>query len=424
MLLLSGSAFFSGSEVAMFSLRRWRVARYQREERGVATVVAELLRRPRRLLVAILIGNETVNIALANVGVELRRHVDAVVPAAALPLTRPLAALLTTLVLVLFGELLSKNLALAAPERVAMLVARPLLLWTRLAAGPCALLDRFAALFSGHGPDAAITTEDFLHLVSEGERAGVLDAHERELIQSVFEFRDMTVRAIMTPRTDIQSLPAHATLEQAIAFVGRHAFSRVPVYDKGPDDIVGIVHCNDLLAHRYGLRAAPNLRAIMSAPLYVPLTKKARDLLRELQRQSLQMAIVLDEYGVTAGLVTMDDLLSEIVGEIADSFEARVEPVTELQPGVYRVLARMALPDFAARTGAAFDAPDIRTVGGLVMKLLGRVPKRGDTAETEAFAFTVLGVSGKQLVTILARDKRQAAPAPAGAAPASAARAG
>lgn len=406
--LLLASAFFSGSEVALFSLRRWRVERYRLEKRGSAPLVAKLLRDPRRLLVTILIGNETVNICLANVGSELRHGAEVMVSPALRPWLAPAAALVTALLLVLFGEVVPKNIAIAMPERWALLASRPLALLSRLTAVPQALLAKVLVVFGGKASEVAMTTEDFLGLVSEGERAGALSSRERELIQSVFEFRETTVRAIMTPRSDMQSLPVTATLDDAIRFVRQHKYSRVPVFDpesEDSDEIVGVVYVNDLLAHRYGLRTVDGLGRLMRPPLFVPETKKAKDLLREFQERSVQMAVVLDEYGGTVGIVTLDDLLSEVVGEIADSFDTAVAFFDELAPGVFRVLARMPLQDFADRLGVAIEAPGCHTLGGYVLTLFGRVPVRGAVTETDRFSFTVLSMAGKQLVTLLVRDK-------------------
>ncbi|MBL1067757.1 hemolysin family protein [Streptomyces sp. 7-21] len=222
-------------------------------------------------------------------------------------------------------------------------------------------------------------------MVDLAGREALIEDAERRMVHSVFELGDTLVREVMVPRTDIVSLDRHKTLRQGLSLALRSGFSRIPVTGESDDDVVGILYLKDLVRElhvRPGAESGP-VETIMRPATFVPDTKNAGDLLREMQRDRIHLAIVIDEYGGTAGLVTIEDILEEIVGEITDEYDVELPPVVDLGGGVRRVTARLDLGHLGELYGLRLDDEDVETVGGLLAKALGRVPIAGARAEVD-----------------------------------------
>jgi CBS domain containing-hemolysin-like protein len=220
-------------------------------------------------------------------------------------------------------------------------------------------------------------------LVDLAEKDSVIEAEERRMVHSVFELGDTIVREVMVPRTDLVMIERQKTVRQALTLALRSGFSRIPVVGENEDDVVGIVYLKDLVRRTHVNREAENelVDDVMRSATYVPDSKPAAELLREMQRDRIHVAVVIDEYGGTAGLVTIEDILEEIVGEITDEYDREAPPVEPVGEGVYRVTARLPVEELGELFGIELEDEDVETVGGLLAKSLGRVPIPGSGAE-------------------------------------------
>ncbi|MEG9248292.1 hemolysin family protein [Arthrobacter sp. Soc17.1.1.1] len=246
---------------------------------------------------------------------------------------------------------------------------------------------------------AFFTEEEFRELLSRASDAEMIEDNEAELIHSVFELGDTKVRSVMVPRTDMVTIESGSTLDQAMSLFLRSGYSRIPVIGESSDDIRGLLYLKDVVANLHG-RSASNLArpvdAVCRPARYVPESKPVGDLLRELQRESTHVAIVIDEYGGTAGLVTLEDLIEEIVGEIVDEYDSEVPEQERLDDGEYRVSARMGIDDLGELFGIALDDEEVDTVGGLLAKTLGRVPIVGSEVTIDGIGLRAERVEGRR----------------------------
>ena len=296
-------------------------------------------------------------------------------------------------------------------ERVALVMAGPLLTVTRvLGPLPHLLILLGNALTPGlgfrEGPFAS--EAELRELVDIAEAGRVIESGEREMIHSVFELGDTIVREVMVPRTDVVYIEAHKTLRQFQSLALRSGFSRIPVVGAGGlDDIVGIAYLKDVARRLYDNRDAESVErvdSVLRPALYVPDSKPVDDLLREMQAQRTHCAVVVDEYGGTAGLVTIEDILEEIVGEITDEYDTEEVPVQKLEDGAIRVSSRLHVDDLGDLFGIALSDDDVDSVGGLMAKQLGRVPIPGAEVEIGGLRLVAEGPAGRrnQVATIVA----------------------
>ncbi|HET9481547.1 MAG TPA: hemolysin family protein [Candidatus Polarisedimenticolia bacterium] len=404
---MSLSAIISASETAFFSLRPWRVEQLCRQKPGPGGLIREALRDPRIFVVSIIIGTELVNVASSNLVAMLRRRLAA--PALPDGVTAAALVAITSGVLVLVCDIVPKSLAVASPEAVALRLARPL--WAFFAlirplAVPLARLTSFmtegrsSRPRTGPGP-APLSEEDFRTLVEISRREGVLTDSQTEMIEAVFRLGDLQVRQVMVPRPDVVAVRDDADPEEALRLIREGRHSRVPVYRQGLDEITGVLYAKDLLARRFGLIAPRTVRELARPALFVPEVMRARQLVRELQSRKVHLAIVVDEYGGTAGVVTLEDLLEEMVGEFSDEFERPVRVFRRLRRGLFWVRASMPLPEFNRRVRSRIKDPEVDTVGGYVLKLFDRVPSEDDSVSDEQFTFTVRRMKGRRILVLL-----------------------
>jgi CBS domain containing-hemolysin-like protein len=404
LILLSLSFFFSGSETALFSLPRVVIERI-RQSSASGRQVVNLLEEPNRLLVTILIGNLAMNILIsAIVGAWVLRVFEPVPYSVYLGSVTAVA--LTTTILLLFAEIAPKTLAINNAERFALTVAVPLELFSKAIYPVLRIVllmtDSFLRLV-GVGKaeaEAVMTEEELKTLVAMGEEEGVLKSAERLMIHRIFEFGETLVRDVFVPRTDIVRVRFDITVKQLAAKMRETGHSRFPVYGKTVDDIRGIVYAKDLFPYfRRGQTTIP-ISLFIRPAYYVPETKMVRDLLREFQSGRIHMAVVVDEHGGTAGLVTLEDLLEEVVGEIFDEYDVKRSRAEKLPDGTLRVDARMRLDELSEILGANVRAPDCDTVGGLVYTLLEHVPAKNEFVEHEGFKFLVEDMRNRRIRTV------------------------
>lgn len=380
-VFVGAAAFFAGSEAAIVSVSRISVRTLA--EKGVpgAARLRALLEDRNRTLTSILIANTFVLLATDSIATYL--FVRLQVPQAPLWST-----LITTFVLLLFGEILPKTLAVSDSAKAALRLSRPLAvvawLLTPLTAAFLAATNLIVRLFGGrpnHGP--YVTEEDIKTLVNVGVEQKVLEEGERELIHSIIEFGDTIVREVMTPRPDMVAVPVNAPPRRALDLVIAEGYSKLPVYEETVDNVIGVVHDRELLiALANGTIATASLRELMRPVAHVPESKRISELLREMQRGKYSLAIVVDEYGGTAGIVTMEDLLEEIVGEIRDEHdEGEEERIRKISDDESIVEAGTNIEDVNAALGLDLPHEDFETIGGYAVGLFGRLPAEGEEVD-------------------------------------------
>jgi CBS domain containing-hemolysin-like protein len=414
-LLLAGlillNALFSAAEVAIGSVATRPHLRQELEQdrRGIARVLLRLAEDSSRLLATVRIGVVLSGFfAAARVAIVLRPQVAQWLHSSALGFSQQAshawAFVLVTFVLVcvmlLLGELLPKSVADHHPRPVAFFVAWPIQLFSWLffplvlfLSGTSNLLVR---LFGGKRLKGVpfVSEEEIRTLVDAGEERGAIEWEEKEMISGILEMGKTLVREVMVPRTDIVPLAVETDLLQALDVIVRAGYSRIPVYRETIDHIMGLLYAKDLLpVLRDGKQGLP-LESLLRPAYFVPETKFVDDLLREMQQQRIHQAIVVDEYGGTAGLVTIEDLLEEIVGEIQDEYDSEEPLVQDLGRGEYVFDARLAVDEANKLAHLGIPEGDFDTLGGFIYEQLGAIPKVGDQVDLGDATITVTSIQG------------------------------
>jgi gliding motility-associated protein GldE len=394
------SAFFSGSETAYLAVSRAKIRKLAKDGDPRAQVLLHLIEHPNRVIVTILVGNNLVNITAASLATSLAIEAFGSKGIG-------IATGVVTLIVLIFGEITPKSYSATNAEKVALFVARPIYLLMKLLAPLVLLLSKFAKLlvksFGGEvklGP--FITEEELKMLVEVGEEVGAIEKEEKEMISGIFEFGDTDVKEIMVPRIDMKCIEAGESIETARKLILETGHSRIPVYEGSIDNIIGILYAKDLLKYLNSKGAKPkSLREIIRPAYFVPETKKLDDLLREFQQNRVQIAIVVDEYGGTAGMVTLEDILEEIVGEIKDEYDiAEEEPLERIDEKQVIVDARMSIHDVNEALDINLPEEEFDTIGGLVFNTIGRIPSPGDEVEIDGVKLRVEKMRGRRIMKV------------------------
>lgn len=396
-LLLLGSGFFSGSETALFGLSRLRRKALERRGEGAAARVLELLKHPRRLLITILIGNTFVNVALSALGTTVADRLVGGGNSLGVAIT------VVTLLLLVVGEVLPKVLAVRYGETFSLTVAPNMDRFRRLVAPVTrafesltqALLRRLPRQDKGE----VLEEGELVTLLKIGAERGEIGTGEADLVRGILALRGSEALEVMTPRVELDALrwePAPEDLADAVRTLGRQ---RVPVYGEDIDDLKGIFEARSfLLAGRDA-----NPEDFVARPYMIPEGKKLADLLEDFQTRGVQVAMVLDEYGGVSGLITLEDILEEIFGEVYDpGDEVEVRPIED----GFRILGKASLEDVGETLGIDFEdeeEDEVATMGGFVMSQLGRLPRRGDVAAYEGWHFEVAHVLRRRVMAVEVR---------------------
>ena len=401
-VLIAAAAFFSGSEAALISLSRLHArGMVERGLRGSKAVI-ELLDDRNRFLTSVLIGNTIVLLAADSLATALLIHAG--VPHGAVWSTVMMAALL-----LLFGEIVPKTVAVTNNERWALRLA-PLLARISWLLTPLANVFLFLTYLVvrpfgispvPHGP--FVTEDDIRNIVTVGAEQKVLEDEEREMIHSIIEFGDTIVREVMTPRPDMIAVEVESSPRKALDLVIAEGYSKLPVFEETVDNVIGVVHDRELLiALSNGTLASSSLRSLMRPITLVPENKRISQLLREMQKGKFSLAIVVDEYGGTAGVVTMEDLLEEIVGEIRDEHdEGEEEPIRFVTGDEAVVDAGVNIEDVNARLGVHLPHEEFETIGGLTVGLFGRLPHEGEHVDADGHVrLTVERTRGRRILSL------------------------
>jgi putative hemolysin len=421
-LLVLVNGVFAASELALITIRRNRLQQLVDEGRRGAERVRRLKENPGRFLAVIQVGITFIGfLASAFAAVTLVGGLQETL--AALPglgtVAAPLALIIVTgiltLVTIIFGELVPKAIGLAHAERVAFTISPLIEILGRLFAPLIVALTwtttRIARLFGADVPAEDRISADELRLVIEqGGEQGILEAEEEQMIHAVIELGERRVHEVMVPRIAIVGLPTTATFEQAIDTIIEGGHSRVPVYEDSLDEVVGILYAKDLLPFLKGASGTrPSLRTLLRTPVFIPESMTIDDLLHELQRRKVHISIVLDEYGGTAGLVTIEDLIEEIVGEIQDEYDVEEPMIVRLSDDEARVDGRAAVDDLEELFDTSLgleDEDEYDTVGGLIYHRIGGVPAPGDRVDVDGLTLTVESTDGRRVGKVLVVRRR------------------
>ena len=359
-----------------------------------------LMEKPRELLITIYIGNELVNIAcsvvvtsisisiLGNTGVSIAIGVG-------------------TLLLLIFGEVIPKSLSLQSASTYALWASTPLKIFSSVVHPVRRCFMNIAervissiGLGSLNVKDSAITDEEFKAMVEVGEGEGVIDSEESALIHNVIEFGETSAGDVMTPKIDIFSLNIEDTYQDILPQIIENFFSRVPVFDHDGENVIGILYTKDLNRFKQLPPDKFNLKSILHPPISVPASKKIKELLEEFRKIKQHMAIVLDEYGSVAGLVTLEDLAEELVGEIDSEMRIEEAPLFRIRENKYRLTGSLPISDFNNNFPEQLPDQEHDSVGGFVFGLFGRVPRSGETISYNSYMFRVEKMKGPRILKI------------------------
>ncbi len=394
-LLIGAAGYLAASETALMRVSRIRVRYLVEKKERRAEKLQRMIEHPDSFLPALLLMVLVVQMTSASLATWLTTRLTHNPGVGVAVGTAVISAFMFV-----FGELVPKAAASHNSEGVALGVTRTISFLSRLlmpiaklfewiARGLLRLVGRGAVVEEG-----LVTEEgEIMAMVSAAEERDVIEEEERDMISSVFEFGDTIAREVMVPRPDMVTLPVTATIGEALVQAVEHGYSRIPVYEDQLDNIIGVLYAKDLLQYLREGRLDEDVHGLVREAYFIPETKVLSDLLKDLQKRKVHMAIVIDEYGTVVGLVTIEDLLEEIVGEIFDEFDPEIDLIEKIGPNRYRVNARLNLEDLNDMLDLHLPGEeDVDSVGGLVMKVLGHVPEPG-----EKFVYNGVGVTVEQL---------------------------
>ena len=323
-----------------------------------------------------------------------------------------------TLLYFVIVEAMSKTFAVMHSDKAALAVAPLVWFLGRVLALPTrALIGIANLLLPGRGLKEGpfVSEADLRSMAEVGHEEGTIERGEKELIHSIFEFGDTIVREVMVPRPDVQAIEADKTLRDVQALVLQHGYSRIPVFQDDLDTVVGMVYAKDVLKALHQGKHDMPLADIVREARFVPESKRVADLLREMQKEKFHIALVTDEYGSVSGLVTLEDLLEELVGEIADEYDTEEAEIEQVSEGVYRVDGKMPIDEVNEMLDIELPDEEWDTVGGLLLGLMGEIPDEGDTVDFQGVTFTAERVNGRRISKVLIKRPPSEEPVPTGA---------
>ncbi len=405
-VLLFLSGFFSGSEASLFSLTALHLHKMKEDKNPFYSYINRLLTYPRRLLVTVLVGNESVNITISVLATSVFISFIGIEG-------KWVSIAVTTLALLVFGEAIPKTFAVNYPIRFSSSVSIPLTLFAAIERPVVWILEKISDLFVhvfGRvivAESSALTEDEFKILVDVGQEEGALEESQKDLILRVFKLADTTVSDIMTPRVDMSCLPLSMSVEQMAQEVLKNRYSRIPVYQTDKDDIIGVLHAQQLLEEISKGRTAGGVRHLLKKPYFVPLERSIESMLKDFKGRRNQMAFVVDEYGGIEGLVTINDIMESLVGDIYDEDDVQEKPYQKINDGSYMLSGAMDVEEFNELVGTSVSLEEFDTVGGFVFHLFGKLPTRGDTVDFDIFTIKVEKVSKTRIMKVRLKRKEE-----------------
>lgn len=396
-IFLTFSAFFSASETALFSLDSIKLKRLSKSGKDTSCII-KLLESPMHYLTAILAGNTLANIAASALITYILIDIFG---------SRGLSISIgvTTLVLLVFGEVTPKTLAIHNNERLAYLFSKPLYFFSRLISPLLTLATRICngvisllRIEMRHEP--TLTEEEFKTIMEVGQRHGVVGKNEKEMVLSILELTTTIAQEVMIPRTDIKAVAFHWDMEKIKNFVSQARHSKIPVYKDSYDNIIGIISTKDLF-----LESGRGLADMVKPVIFIPPTKKIDELLQEFYRQKSKMAIVIDEYGGTSGLVTLEDILEEVFGEIYDEFEEGIKLIELCADGRYKISGKTPVYQVNEDCNLSIPPGDYETIAGFLLHVFSKIPVEGESVKVANATFIIEKVVGRRIKSIVLEIK-------------------
>jgi CBS domain containing-hemolysin-like protein len=401
------SAFFSGSEVAFFSVKQKNLEEEFKSSKLIYRYTSNLISFPRRLLISILVGNTLANVAASIVSVTIAlKLADLYQIQVNFVLT--IQIILITIIILFFCELLPKIFASKHPGLTIRLVVLPLYLFSMIVYPISEFITELIRLtFSKLKFDkskTAITEKEISDLAELGHERGTLEEDEQEIISSFVEFKSVLVAEVMIPRVDIVAVPYNIKSDEIIETINNSGYSRFPVFESNLDKIIGVVHVKDLLGYleNNSFKDIETIRKIIREVLFVPESKKISEMLREFQQNKMHLAVVVDEFGGTSGLITLEDIIEEIIGEIWDEHDQAEDSIKVISPRKFSVLGKITISEINEFMGKELIPPneDYDTVAGLAISKAGSVPKEGYFFDLDNYRLTVREVLKKRIKRI------------------------
>ena len=404
LFLLCFSAFFSATETAFFSLTKEEVDRFGKSNSKSERLVQTLLKTPKNLLTTILLGNMLANIGFycASYGIAQKIAVDSSYGGIWVAGAVCVFSLLT---IIIMGEVIPKNIAVKIPDQYSRWAAMPIYLFDKLffpfRVILTSIINSISKIFDkGGGDEKCVTIDELKMLVEFSEKQGIVDREERSMIHGILDFKRAQIKEIMLPRVDMNLYDIADPVQGLIELARETKETKFPIYEETPDNIIGIVHAKDIFLH-----PKVQLKDILKPVQFVPEPKSIEGLLRQFRREGSQLAIVVDEHGGTAGLITLEDIIEEIVGEIQDEHEKPRETINKIDENRYLISGNLSLRDWSDTFGMEIEPMGVDTIGGLVIALLEHIPQKGDSVKYEDFVFTVEGVRKRRITSILQEMK-------------------
>jgi len=387
------SAFFSGTETAYFHIRKHR--------KETPEKIKSVLDSPQRLLVSLLTGNTIVNVSIASLAAYITAGFadDYTWSKSTLIL---MEVLVVSVVVLIFGEILPKMIAIKYSKEYALKMYTPLkimmFILSPIAQGFNAITNVVIKIIPFRKEKIFDSEEELKILAELGEEEGTLQEEESDMIQSIFDFKEKTVGEIITPRVDIVSLKSDESIDKAMDIIGERQFSKIPIYKDTIDNIKGILYAKDIIPYLMGSRPNVNLQTLARQPFFVPETKPIDDLMEEFKLRKTSIAIVVDEWGGTEGLVTLEDVVEEVMGEIRDPYDQEESNVLKQSDGSFIVEGSITIYDLEEETDIEFpEDRDYDTLGGFILDILTDIPQTGEQVEFNDMVFTVQTVENNRI---------------------------
>lgn len=402
-VLLYFSSIFSSSETALTAINATKIRNIREKDKRKGEVLRNLKEQTNSVLAVILIGNNIVNVAATAILTELTlqffKKEGSIV----------ISTIIMTVLILVFGEITPKTFAAQNPEKIAVKVADLLSVLLKIFKPILYLLTKITnfiiRVLGGEINENTtfITEEEIKSIVDVGEEEGILEHHERMMIEGIFEIDDTDVTNVMVPRIDITAVSKNSNLRAALLKIIKNGHSRIPIYDNSIDNIIGLLYAKDILPFAINNSLdinKTNVEELMRDTYYVPQTKKVGELLKDMQREKVHMAIVLDEYGATEGLVTIEDILEEIVGDIFDEYDDEEKVIEKISENKYNVKADIALEEFNEVFKCDLPEEEFESLGGYIFSTLGRVAIVGDKIKYKQLTMCVIKVSKRRILSV------------------------
>ncbi len=404
LFLLCFSAFFSATETAFFSLTKEEVNRFGKSDSKSERLVHALLKTPKHLLITILLGNMLANIGFYCASYEIAQKIADDSPFGGIWVVGTVCVF-SFLTIIIMGEVIPKNIAVKIPDQYSRWAAIPIYLFDKIVFPfrviITSIITSISKIFDkSDGDEKCVTIDELKMLVEFSEKQGIVDEEERSMIHGILDFKRAQIKEIMLPRVDMNLYDIADPVQGLIEFARETKETKFPIYEETPDNIIGMVHAKDIF-----LNPNVQLKDILKPVQFVPEPKSIEGLLRQFRREGSQLAIVVDEHGGTAGLITLEDIIEEIVGEIQDEHEKPRETIDKIDENKYLISGNLSLRDWSDTFGIEIEPMGVDTIGGLVIALLEHIPQKGDSVKYEDYIFTVEGVRKRRVTSILQEMK-------------------